>query len=290
MKHLIRNILREETEATLKDQMLDVVKDVGRAGVDSLKRFISTFVGHRPTKARLIFPKDGWETTAVKIAERLGIVTGTYKSLAEANVFLKELKSNGVKLEELLIGSHGSPGNLLSTQKGGVKIKDDTGKVIYEHGKSYYFKTDFLEHIKPVVNPQTKVYFTACYGADKLGMLKEAADYLECECYACMGKNAFSFGCEDSNWSCNANTGVDTLSHKIKSWDQLEVMTGMDTKDLRIAGTGLRSEMWYDFVTDFYQQHGVCQEQPNLPFNWMTLDFSSVSPLKNDPTIDNIYN
>ena len=48
-------------------------------------------------------------------------------------------------------------------------------------------------------------------------------------------------------------------------------MTGIDTKNLRVAGPGLRSEMWDDFVTKFYQQYGVCQEQPNIPFNWVSL-------------------
>ena len=86
-----------------------------------------------------------------------------------------------------------------------------------------------------------------------------------------MGNNAYRFGCAESNWSCNANTGVDTLSSKIKTWDQLEVMTGIDTKNLRVAGPGLQSEMWDDFVTKFYQQYGVCQEQPNIPFNWVSL-------------------
>ena len=285
MKHLIRRILREETEPDFTEKFFLAIQSVGRSIPTIIKQplkwMIKNVVGYTPTKARLIFPKKGWETVAVEILESLGVVTGTYESLEEANKFFKELKNNGIVLEELLVGSHGGPGNLLTTQKGGFKVYKqvfdekrreyiDTDEVVYEGGQNFYFKTDFLEHIKPVVNSETKVYFTACYGADKLGMLKEAADYLGCECYACMGKNAFSFGCEDSNWSCNANTGVDTLSSKIESWDQLEVMTGIDTKNLRVAGPGLKSEMGDDFVTKFYQQSGVCQEQPNVPFNWMS--------------------
>lgn len=274
MKSHIRRILKEETEPDFAEKVLTAVQNIGRRVHPTIKRnlkwLIKNIVGHTPTKARLIFPSKGWETVAIEIIESLGIVTGTYKSMAEANEFFIELKNNGIILEELLIGSHGSPGNLLSTQKGGRKVYKNN-KLIWEGGERFYFKTSFLEHIKPVVNSETKVYFTACYGADKLGMLKEAADYLGCECYACMGRNAFSFGCEDSNWSCNANTGVDTLSNKIESWDQLEVMTGIDTENLRVAGTSLRREMWDDFLFDFYQKYGVCQEQPNVPFNWVTI-------------------
>ena len=79
MKNLIRKILREETETKLKDRILDMVNLVAKGS--GLKRLISTLVGHTPNKARLIFPDEGWETTAVEIVERLGIVTGTYKSL-----------------------------------------------------------------------------------------------------------------------------------------------------------------------------------------------------------------
>ena len=245
MKTLIRRILREETEPDFAEKVLTAVQNVGRRIHPTIKRnlkwIIKNVVGHTPTKARLIFPKKGWETVAVEILESLGIVTGTYKTLDEANEFFMELENNGIVLEELMIGSHGSPGNLLSTQGGGKKVykreKDETGKwvktdeVLMERGKSYSFSTDFLEHIKPVVNSKTKVYFTACKGGDKLGMLKEAADYLGCECYACMGDNAYSFGCAESNWSCNANTGVETYQHVPKNWDELRVMVGTDAME-----------------------------------------------------------
>ena len=289
MKSHIRRILKEETEATL----LDIVKDVGRAGVDSLKRFISAFVGHRPTKARLIFPKKGWETTAVEIAERLGIVTGTYKNLGQANKFLKELKNDGIILEELLVGSHGSPGTLLSTR-------------IYKN--NYSFKDDFLKHVKAVISPETKVYFTACKGADKLGTLKDAADYLGCECFACMGDNAFSFGCAESNWSCNPRPDIPTFKNIPSGWDEISVVTGVELDKEKVLGPSSEwkydkkstmerlnkikevNKMWDTWVAEQYEELGVCQEQPNLPFNWISINAGSIHTLSNDATKDNIYN
>ena len=279
MKPIIRRILREETDPTFGDKVWDAVKDVGKFVLKSngLSWLIRQVVGTTPTKARLIFPKEGWETIAVKILEQIGVVTGTYETLDEANNFFKDLKQNGIVLEELLIGSHGMQGNLLTTQKGGRKGYkerwDDetrewiqTDEILWEAGKRYAFKTDFLEHIKPVVNSKTKVYFTACKGAGKLTMLKEAADYLGCECYACMGNNAYSFGCKGSNWSCNANTGVESFGFSgQQSEDEREVFTGKELSGYHSAKAYTKK------VNDFYVEHNVCQEQPNIPFNWVTL-------------------
>tara|TARA_R110000824_G_scaffold215527_1_gene402011 strand:+ start:1464 stop:2309 length:846 start_codon:yes stop_codon:yes gene_type:complete len=279
MKHLIRRILREQTDPTFTDKLWGAVKDVGKFVLknNGLSWLIRQVVGTTPTKARLIFPKEGWETTAVKILEHIGVVTGTYETLDEANNFFKDLKQNGIVLEELLIGSHGYQGTLLITQKGGRKMYkeywDDetrewiqTDEILYEIGKRYAFKTDFLEHIKPVVNSDTKVYFTACKGAEKLTMLKEAADYLGCECYACMGNNAYSFGCKDSNWSCNANTGLESFEFSgQRSEDEREVFTGKELSGYQSA------KAYTNKVNDFYVEHNVCQEQPNIPFNWITL-------------------
>ena len=174
MKPLIRRILREQTDPTFGDKVWDAVKDVGKFVLknNGLSWLIRQVVGTTPTKARLIFPKEGWETTAIKILEQIGVVSGTYETLDEANNFFKDLKQNGIVLEELLIGSHGSPGNLLSTQKGGRKVYKDrwdaetrtlipTDEILWESGARYAFKTDFLKHVKPVVNSKTKVYFTA---------------------------------------------------------------------------------------------------------------------------------
>ena len=279
MKNLIRRILREETDPTFSEKIWNSVKDVGKFALknNGLSWLIRQVVGTTPTKARLIFPKEGWETTAVKILEHIGVVTGTYETLDEANNFFKDLKQNGIMLEELLIGSHGMQGNLLITQKGGRKgykeYWDDetqewiqTDELLYELGMRYAFKTDFLEHIKPVVNSETKVYFTACHGADKLTMLKEAADELGCECYACMGNNAWSFRCKGSNWSCNANTGLESFEFSgQQSEDEREVFTGKELSGYQSA------KAYTNKVNDFYVEHNVCQEQPNIPFNWITL-------------------
>jgi len=279
MKPLIRRILKEQTDPSFTDKLFKAIKDVGKMGLkyNPISWLLRQVIGATPTKARLIFPKKGWETIAVKILEEIGVVTGTYTTLEQANEVFKQMKNSGLVLEELLIGSHGSPGNLLSTAKGGEKFEErvydpeiqewvKTGK-IKEGGKSYYYDISFLENIKPVVNSSTKVYFTACKGANKLGVLKEAADYLGCECYACMGDNFYSFRCQSSNWSCKANTGVPTLNQSM-SQEEMDIMSGSYNEKQSWYDSSIKYD---DFLVGYYTKQGVCKPQPNVPFNWISI-------------------
>ena len=128
---------------------------------------------------------------------------------------------------------------------------------------TYRFNTGFLKGLKQVVNSSTKVYFTACKGADKLTMLKEASDYLGCECFACMGINYVSMSCEDSNWSCSpSNLPSFEFAHK-QSKDERALFTGSENFS--------NSKEYTEKVNKYYEKKGVCQEQPNVPFNWVTL-------------------
>jgi|TARA_R110001583_G_scaffold11629_7_gene52397 hypothetical protein len=246
-------------DESISDKLFNLVKDVGYSLIkyNPLSQLIKLAVGATPTKARLIFPKKGWETAAVKILEAMGVVTGTYSTLKQANEFFKQLKSNGIVLEEVLIGSHGNAGNLLVTQSRVIKGKEK------QISQTYRFGTNFLRHLKPVVNSSTKVYFTACHGAEKLTMLKEASDFLNCECYACMGLNYGGMSCEDSNWSCSpSNVPSYKFSHELNK-DQRTVFTGNDGFS--------NSKEYTEQVNNYYEKKGVCKEQPNVPFNWITL-------------------
>ena len=123
-------------------------------------------------KVRLIFPQSNWEMNAVNFMKSLGIVTGVYESLDDAIKYCKTLSSKGVKIEEFVIGSHGKAGNLLMTKSS-------------EYG--YHFDTTFLSSFKPLISQNTKVFFTACHGADYLLLLKNAADELGVTTYGSQG-------------------------------------------------------------------------------------------------------
>jgi hypothetical protein len=127
-------------------------------------------------KIRLIFPAPGIETTALNFFKKellfLGIITGFYTSLSSAISFIKTLIKKNVKADELVIGSHGSGSRLLMTQS----------------NKDYFlYNNSFLNSFKPLIHSNTKVFFTACYGADNLSMLKDAAERLGVGVYGASG-------------------------------------------------------------------------------------------------------
>ena len=127
-------------------------------------------------KIRLIFPDKGVETTMLRVFEPelllLGIITGFYTSVSSAISFINTLIKKNVKADEFVIGSHGAGSQLLMTQS-----KDD----------NFSFDNTFLNSFKPLIHTNTKVFFTACYGADNLSMLKNAAETLGVGVYAASG-------------------------------------------------------------------------------------------------------
>lgn len=123
-------------------------------------------------KVRLIFPQAKWEEIALQLLKKLGIITGIFDNLKSAINFIKNLAKKGVKTDEFVIGSHGSIGTLLTTKSG----EENT-----------FFNNEFLDQFKSIVHPGTKVFFTACYGANYLDSLKEAAERLGVGAYGSSG-------------------------------------------------------------------------------------------------------
>ena len=138
-----------------------------------LKKAMQLYRGANFDKVRLIFPLADWEVTAVTFLQKLGIVTGVYTSLADAKKYINTLVKSGAKPKEIVIGSHGPSGgdSLLMTRE----------------GERFMFDNSFLTSFKPLVQADTKVFFTACYGADSLVGLKDAADKLGTTVYGASG-------------------------------------------------------------------------------------------------------
>lgn len=122
-------------------------------------------------KVRLIFPGSRWEEIGLFLLKKLNIFTGYFRSLSEALQIIDGMINDGVKTNELVIGSHGAGEQLLMTQS----------------GEDFKFDNSFLEKIKQIVTPTTKVFFTACHGAEDLEMLKDAAEKLGVGAYASSG-------------------------------------------------------------------------------------------------------
>ena len=118
--------------------------------------------GSKGKKIRLVFPGgNDWEIETVKMFKNLGVITTFFKSVPQAIATVNALAAKGVKANELIIGSHGD-GKLL----------------VIPADRNYRFNDNFMTALKNIVTPRTKVFFTACHGADNLYTLVKAANQL----------------------------------------------------------------------------------------------------------------
>ena len=166
-------------------------------------------------KLRIIFGSDS--TSQQKIArkfEKLKLVTKSFTSVLDAIRYVEDLIEKGVNnLEEVVIGSHGTNTGLRLVKSASG---DETEVDKFEgDDKVYKYDEALLKAITPLINPSTKVFFTACYGADQLRSLVHAANILGVTVYGAAGVSApglnrilqkFSnkiFKCKPSNSEAN---------------------------------------------------------------------------------------
>ena len=71
-------------------------------------------------KVALVFPNKVWyEEFGTAIMNALGVISGWFRSLPEAIGYVNQLEKEGVKTDQLIIGSHGGGQELLITQQEG---------------------------------------------------------------------------------------------------------------------------------------------------------------------------
>jgi hypothetical protein len=173
---------------SVKDSLISAVSPVAASAI-LVKNAISLYKANSIKKVRLIFPEQDWELKAVTFLQKIGLVTGVYESLDDAKNFANMLIKQGIKADEFVIGSHGSPGLLLMNRSGDY----------------YSFDNSFLDGFKPLLKPNTTVFFTACHGADFLETLKDAADTLGVGVYGSSGiYNYVTNSSENGFYYCSA--------------------------------------------------------------------------------------
>ena len=146
-----------------------------------------TFLSTNSTKVRVGYPQEDWEYWVFEQLKDLGIVNGIFRNLEESKKWWDAYPTSP-KLKHLFIGSHGSAGKIITIESGKVQL----------------FNEEFLGPIKPHVDKNTKVFFTACHGADDLVALKKASEYLGCDCYGCEGTGWGGWSCEHDAYQCKA--------------------------------------------------------------------------------------
>lgn len=113
-------------------------------------------------KVRLIFPLQDWESEALEGLKKSGIVTGVFKKTNEALDFIEKLTGVGIKIKELILGSHGNKDLFFLTKEQEIP------------GREFFFFKEISKHI----DKSGFVFFTACHGADKLDNLFMASRFL----------------------------------------------------------------------------------------------------------------
>lgn len=166
----------------------NVISNLGGSPFERYQSQLKKIPGDKMKRIALIFPEDReYEIKFLSLIKDWGVIPGFYRSLKDALVFIDVLKSKGVKAEELVIGSHGDGYNLLMTSDGN-------------------FGSAFLEDLKDLVTTNTTVFFTACYGADHLRMLKSAAERLGVGVYGAAGLyNPILNSAEKGFYFCSAD-------------------------------------------------------------------------------------
>lgn len=190
--------------------------------------FLKKIPPNRIKKVALVFPqKVWWEEIGTTIMSSIGVISGWFRSFSEALGYVKQLEKEGVKTDQLVIGSHGMGEEFLITQEEG----------------SFTFNNSFLLSIKNIIHSNTLVFFTACEGANHLFMLKNAAETLGVGAYGAQGVyNFVSQSAENGFYWCSARPISDDLKKKNQEklsplgWDEY----GKGQLEIRIPFPGFK--------------------------------------------------
>lgn len=120
------------------------------------------FLGsEKTTKLRLAFIKGPWEKIAADFLKNFSVITFAFKTLNQAMEQIGFLKTKGKKFSEIALISHEGEEweNMMSNSNAS--------------GKSFY---SFMYSMRPILEPNTVIYFTACNSKDYLMQLVEAAN------------------------------------------------------------------------------------------------------------------
>jgi hypothetical protein len=147
-------------------------------GPGVMDKFFEKYITSNAKVKRLevVFPGSWDEYAALQWAKEFGLMSPVFKSLTEGAKYLGTFKN--VKFQEVVVGSHGDEG-------------DQYGDMLsYEEGDDV---TGFLNQLARVTEPDSKVYFTSCYGGDNEEKLVGMAKRLGCTVYASEGVNLLGF-------------------------------------------------------------------------------------------------
>jgi hypothetical protein len=144
---------------------------------------------NNPNLKRLefIFPKDWDEYAYLQWAKEFGLLAPVFTSIKEGIEYMKSLE--GIKFDEVLVGSHGSDSKAYSDMVGAIVDPGDSDAEVQE-------VTGFLKQLAKMVREDSIVYFTSCYAGNKKERLVRVAEIIGCTVYGSEGVNYLGYNSE----------------------------------------------------------------------------------------------
>ena len=189
----------------------------------------------------LTFPRQGWETFGATLAKLFGVVSGVFTNSSDAIEKINKVKQKvNEPLDEFVVGSHGGGQELFMSQDG-------------EQPEAV---TKILDEAKPLIDSNTKVFFTACYGADYLKRLTEASKQLGgVGVYGSAGiYNYITNKSEKGFYYCKTSADV---SNELQNKKNSEY------------GKGSGPQPTKDEFNSFALEKGYCKKVDQAPINWV---------------------
>lgn len=186
----------------------------------------------------LTFPKQGWETIGANLMKLFGVVSGVFSSSEDAINKIRKVKSKSSDvLDEFVVGSHGDGKELFLSKQ----------------GEQPAALQKILEEARPLIGPNTKVFFTACFGADYLKRLTDASKQLGgIGVYGSAGiYNYITNESQKGFYYCKTTADVEGEFKKEKQ------------------KTKSTTEIPRDEFNKFALEKGYCQKVDSPPINWV---------------------
>lgn len=186
----------------------------------------------------LTFPKQGWETIGANLMKLFGVVSGVFSSSDDAINKIRKVKSKSSDvLDEFVVGSHGDGKELFLSKQ----------------GEQPAALQKILEEAGPLIGPNTKVFFTACFGADYLKRLTDASKQLGgIGVYGSAGiYNYITNESQKGFYYCKTTSDVEGELKKERQKDKSS------------------TEIPRDEFNKFAIEKGYCQKVDSPPINWI---------------------
>ena len=138
-------------------------------------------------RLEVIFPGTWDEYAALQWAKEFGLLAPIFESIKKGTEYMKSLE--GIKFNEILVGSHGGNSRAYSDMVGAIVDPGDSNAELQE-------VTGFLKQLAKMTTKDSIVYFTSCYAGNKENRLVEVAKIIGCTVYGSEGVNYLGYNSE----------------------------------------------------------------------------------------------